>query len=178
MEFDTRFSPQSRYTPFYPLRYVYFRDESLYAMGFPLYSPKDPVLTQFLEKEQIKKEHSLEQTPYTPFVDEKAPLLPDGTLDIAFIQKYGLHIPDKMYLALGDNHAVSADSREFGFVPQENLRGAPDWIFSPPGSRFGHPNQPPYPFFNFPRTLIWILAGLCIATGIYWQKRRNKLPLL
>lgn len=178
MEFDTRFSPQSRYTPFYPLRYVYFRDNSLYAMGFPLYSPQDPALLQFLEKERSRKLYSSPQNPYMPFVDEKAPIKSDGSLDVEFIQTYGLRVPEKMYLVLGDNHAVSADSREFGFVPQENLRGAPDLIFSPPGSRFGPPNQPPYPFFNFPRSVIWLAAALAIGTSTYLQKRRNKLPLL
>ncbi len=82
-----------------------------------------------------------------------------------------------MYLVLGDNHAMSADSREFGFVPESNLRGSPDCIFWPPGPRFGVPNQPPYPFVNLPRSIVWSLSALCIAGGwIYWRKR-NRLPL-
>lgn len=73
---------------------------------------------------------------------------------------------------------MSADSREFGFVPEQNLKGAPDCIFWPPGPRFGSPNQPAYPFMNFPRAIMWtVVAGAILAYTLY-QKRRNKLPLL
>jgi signal peptidase I len=82
-----------------------------------------------------------------------------------------------MYLVLGDNHAMSADSRDFGFVPQENLRGAPDLIFWPPGPRFGFPNQPFYPLFNGPRAFVWFLAACCIIGGTIYWRRRNRLPL-
>lgn len=167
MEFDVRFSPNTRHTPFFPLRYVYFRNGDLYAMGEPLFSKEDPLLQSFIETEKKKS---------TPFLDKGAPLLADGTLDVEFIRANGLQVPEKMYLALGDNHAVSGDSREFGFVPQENLRGAPDWIFWPAGPRFGHPNQPPYPFINLPRVLVWTTALLCIGGSLIWRKKRNKLP--
>jgi len=177
MEFDTRFSPRDRYTPYFPLRYVYFRNGSFYALGAPIFSARDPVLIDFVAKEK-ELAAAPAQSPYLPFIDAGAPLLPDGSLDMSFIRKYGLTVPEKMYLALGDNHAVSADSREFGFVPQDNLRGTPDFVFWPPGSRFGHPNQPPYPFFNLPRSLIWALAGISICGGLYLQRRRNTIPKL
>jgi signal peptidase I len=178
MTFDIRFAPQNRYTPFLPPRYVYFRNGSLYAMGFPLFGTQDPTLMQFLEKEKERQKNSSQQNPYRPFIDEGAPLKENGELDVEFIQNYGLTVPENMYLVLGDNHAVSADSREFGFVPQENLRGAPSWILWPFGPRFGRPNQPPYPFFNFPSVVVWTVAALSIGGALYWQKRRNKLPLL
>ena len=178
MEFDTRFSPQSKYSPLYPLRYVYFRNDDLYVMGAPLFSKEDPLLIQFIEKENAKQAAASEQYPYAPFKGSKPPLKKDGSLDIEFIKNYGLTVPKKMYLVLGDNHAVSADSREFGFVPEENLKGAPDLIFWPPGSRFGHPNQPPYPFLNFPRSVIWLIIGLCIIGTLFIQRKRNKLPPL
>ncbi|MES2199351.1 MAG: signal peptidase I [Chlamydiota bacterium] len=178
MEFDTRFSPENRYTPYFPLRYVYFRDKSLYALGAPLMTSDDSTLVDFENKEAAKQTGSSTHHPYLPFMDMGPPTNPDGTLNIPFIQKYGLTVPKKTYLALGDNHAVSADSRVFGFVPQENLRGAPDFLFWPFGSRFGHPNQPPYPFINFPRSIIWILAATSIGGALYLQRKRNKLPLL
>jgi len=176
MEFNTSFSPQSRHTPYFPLRYVYFRNGSFYALGAPLFSPDDTTLVQFVQKEKEKAEKSA--TPYQPFVDRGPPLLADGSLDTAFIKEYGLNIPDKMYLALGDNHAISADSREFGFVPESNLRGAPDFIFWPPGSRFGHPNQPPYPFFNLPRSIVWVLGFSSIGIALYLQRKSRKIPRL
>ncbi len=178
MEFDTRFSPENRYTPYFPLRYVYFRNGSFYALGAPLLKSGDPILTAFEAKEKERQASSSPQQPYYPFIDNGPPLLADGKTDAAFIRKYGFTIPPKMYLALGDNHAVSADSRDFGFVPEDNIRGAPDFIFWPVGSRFGHPNQPPYPFFNFPRSVIWTLVALCLAITFVIQRKRNKLPLL
>ncbi len=178
MVFDTRFEPQSKYTPFFPMRYVYFRDKNLYAMGAPLFTAEDPKLLEFNIKEQSRQNNAPAQYPYVAFQDMGPPLNADGTIDKEHIKRFGLTIPEKMYLALGDNHAVSADSREFGFVPEENLRGVPDLIIWPPGSRFGHPNQPPYPLFNLPRTIIWTIAGFTIAASIIIQRRRNRIPKL
>jgi signal peptidase I len=178
MEFDTRFSPQSKNTPFIPFRYVYFRDQSFYAMGAPLFFQEDPNLIEFVKKEKSRKDAAPDLYPYRPFIDNGPPLLSDGSIDIEFIKTYGLTIPAKMYLALGDNHAISADSREFGFVPEENLKGAPDLVFWPPGKNFGDPNTPPYPFFNFPRGVIWSIVALSVLGSILWKRRRDKLPPL
>ena len=175
IEFDTRIMPQNKYLPIFPSRYLYFRDGALYAMGAPLFLREDPMLEHFSQLE-ISKQASIPN--YEPFVDQGAPLLSDGTINSALVRQLGLSIPEKMYLMLGDNHAMSADSREFGFVPEKNLKGAPDFIFWPPGSRFGHPNQPPYPFMNFPRSVVWVLVAIsAIGYSIYY-KRKNKLPLL
>lgn len=176
MEFNTSFSPQSRHTPYFPLRYVYFRNGSFYALGAPLFSADDTALIKFVQKEKEKAEKS--PLPYQPFIDRGPPLLADGSLDTAFIKEYGLNIPNKMYLGLGDNHAISADSREFGFVPESNLRGSPDFIFWPPGSRFGHPNQPPYPFFNLPRSIVWVIGFSSIGIALYFQRKSRKIPPL
>lgn len=177
MEFDMRFAPQTRNQRFFPARYAYFRNHDLYLLGAPILAKEDPTLTQFLSREQQRANLSSAQTPYHPFADSGPPLLQDGTVDAAFIKQYGLKIPSKMYLALGDNHAMSADSREFGFVPQDNLRGGPEWIFWPLGERFGSPNQVPYPWITFPRLFIWGLAVLICL--IFWglHHRKNSLPL-
>lgn len=178
IEFDTRVMPPNSYANLFPSRYVYFRHGALYAMGAPLFLPSDPMLQVFTQIELSKLGPIPEASTYRPFIDHGAPVYPDGTLNKNLVEEFGLTIPEKMYLVLGDNHAMSADSREFGFVPQENLKGAPDLIFWPPGPRFGPPNQMPYPFMNFPRSIMWILVGISITGYLLYQKKRNKLPLL
>ena len=34
-----------------------------------------------------------------------------------------VRVPEKSYVALGDNRPNSADSRFWGYVPEENIRG-------------------------------------------------------
>ena len=88
--------------------------------------------------------------PYLPFDDAKAPYAEEEKIDAEFIRKNGLVVPDKMYLALGDNHAMSADSRQFGFVPEDNIRGGPSFLFWPLGERWGTLPQPIYPHLTSP----------------------------
>lgn len=177
MEFDMRFSPQLKNQRLVPARYTYFRDGDLYLLGAPILKKDDPILINFLKREDARKALSNPQSAYVPFADAGPPLKPDGSLNDDLIRKFGIRIPPNMYLVLGDNHAMSSDSREFGFVPEQNLRGAPDFIFWPPGHRWGFPNQPSYPFFNGPRTAIWIIAGIFIVLGTWYWRRRNHLPL-
>jgi len=175
MEFDTRYSPQSKEQVLSPSRYAYFRDGDLYLLGAPVLLKDDPTLLRFIEREEKKKETN--GGSYVPFVDAGPPLLANGSLDIEKIQTCGLKIPPKAYLALGDNHAASGDSREFGFVPEANLRGGPSFIFWPPGPRFGAPNQPPYPWFNPGRLVIWIIGAVGFGTWGFVHRRRSRLPL-
>ncbi len=172
MEWDIRFSPSAQQYRLTPARYAYYRQGDLYLLGAPIFLKSEEELQQFVKEEQQKSSRA-----YTPFVDAGPPFNAEGELNRDLIHQNGLLIPKGMYLVLGDNHAMSADSREFGFVPQSNLRGAPDLIFWPPGDRLGHPNQSPYPFFNIPRTIVWILAGLCITGGSLYWRRRHTLPL-
>lgn len=164
MEWDARFLGADKRWHLTPARYAYFREGTLYVMGKPFLSPDSATLQELLQSN-------------TPFIDKGPPLTSEGTLDVAFIQQNGLLIPEGQYLALGDNHAMSADSREFGFVPASNLRGAPNIIFWPPGERWGHPNQPSYPLFNLPRSVVWVLAGISITGATIYWRRRNTLPL-
>jgi signal peptidase I len=173
IEWDTRFSPLIKNQRLMPARYTYFRNGDLYLLGNPVLTRDNPTLQNFLLKEQQRAQSS---TAYQPFIDAGAPIR-DGHLDVAFIRQNGILVPPKSYLVLGDNHAMSADSREFGFVPESNLRGGPDFIFWPPGSRWGVPNQPSYPFMNLPRTIVWVLALICIGGGTLYWRRNNRLPL-
>ncbi len=177
IEFDMRFAPQVKNQRLAPARYTYFRNGDLYLLGAPILKKEDPALLNFLNREESRKAASNPQNPYAPFIDAGPPLHEDGSLNVELIKHYGIRIPSKTYLALGDNHAMSADSREFGFVPQDNLRGGPDFIFWPPGSRWGTPNQPPYALFNGPRSIVWLIAGISITLGTIYWRRRNHLPL-
>jgi signal peptidase I len=161
MEFNNAFMPLSKDQDLRPARYAYFRDHDLYVMGKPLFNHNEPELAEFLEKEIQNHDKA--------FVDRGPPLKEDGSLDKEFIQKYGLVIPDKMYLMLGDNHAQSADSREFGFVPESNLRGKVGFLVWPFDSRFGFLPQNATPWLNFSSFVIYCLtlAGIWIY---YWYR--------
>jgi signal peptidase I len=176
IEWDTRFSPQVKNQRLVPARYAYFREGELFLLGVPIFLKGDLELADYLAREQARAKASNPQAPYKPFED-LGPPIKNGTIDIDFVRQNGILVPSDMYLVLGDNHAMSADSREFGFVPQQNLRGAPSLIFWPPGNRLGFPNQPSYPFLNGPRTFVWVLAALSITLGTIYWRRRNALPL-
>lgn len=135
--------------PFYqPARFAYFRNGDLYVMGSPVLLKDDPTLSQL------------------SFVDSGSP-----TDEV--IQKYGLKIPEGHYLVLGDNHAMSADSRFFGFVPEENLQGTPSFIFWPPGSNFGFPNQASYPYFTISNVVVWSIVAIVLV--VWWIFHRRNL---
>lgn len=162
IDMDTLFSPSSENTYFYPHRYAYFREGSLYLMGGAIVDKEDPVLMKFVENEVKQEKLSTERRPYIAFKDRGAPLK-EGTIDRKFIKAFGLEIPPKQYLVLGDNHAMSADSRVFGFLPEENLQGVPEITVWPPSS-IGKPNQPPYPLFTIPRMIVWgVACGIALA---------------
>jgi signal peptidase I len=170
IHFDTRAASEQGGDWLGTERFAYFREGTLHVMGVPLLYPNDPTLADFLLREEKKQAAASIQNPYTPFIDQNPP-------SFETIKEYGLVVPEKTYLVLGDNFAMSADSRDFGFVPEGNLRGAPAFIFWPFGSRIGAPNQPSAPWTTLPNFLIWGFACLAaVAWGIY-QKQKYKLPL-
>ena len=174
IECDIRFLPVYHDQTILPSRYAYFRDGDLYLMGAKVLDKNSKVITEYIEGEKFKEERVLN---YIPFVDRGAPVKEDGSLDLEMIKTYGLRVPAKHYFVLGDNHAMSGDSRDFGFVPESNLRGIPSFIFWGPDNRVGFPNGSTYPFFTMPRILIWL--GLLAAYGIYVfvQSKMYSLPL-
>lgn len=167
IDFDKRLAKGAHFDT---SRYAYFRDGDLYVMGAPLFKKDDPVLTAFVANEKEREASSMVKDSYVPFVDSGPP-------DNEKIKQYGMLIPPESYLALGDNFAMSADSRDFGFVPQGNLRGSPSFIFWPPGSRFGPPVQPSFPWFTLPNVVIWIIALICFGLWFIYHKRHHRLPL-
>lgn len=177
IEMNTQVEPYHRNQPFFPNRYIYFRDGDLYAMGGVVMEKEDPILVSFHKREEKKEKISTSKSPYVAFKDYGAPLDSNGQLDKSFIKTFGLQIPENHYLMLGDNHAMSQDSRYFGPVPQQNLQGAPSLIIWPPGERWGTPNQKPYPLLTLPRMIVW---GIAAAIALIWyliHRRRIKRPI-
>lgn len=176
IDFLNFYEPEGERNRLFPHRYAYFRDGDLYLMGSPILTKDDPVLKEFIKKEKEKESLSSQEKPYTAFIDHGAPVK-EGKLDRSFIEKFGLNVPDKHYFVLGDNHAMSADSRIFGFVPESNLQGAPSLLIWPPGDRFGFPNQKAYPFFNAPRLIVWGIFLLIVAAYLLYRRREKSRPL-
>jgi signal peptidase I len=163
IEMNNSYEPQGTYQLNYPSRYAYFRNGDLYTMGAPLLKKGSETLQKFAEREEKKEKQSSAEKPYIAFKDYGPPLK-NGQIDTDFIKTFGVHVPDKMYFALGDNHAMSADSRVFGFIPEDNLQGAPSLILWP-ADRMGMPWQKPYPILNAPRLIVW---GFILIIGAVW----------
>lgn len=53
-----------------------------------------------------------------PYIPEENVILPK-----TFIGETPVEVPENMYVMIGDNRPVSSDSREWGFVPEENIVG-------------------------------------------------------
>jgi signal peptidase I len=160
----------------FPHRYAYFRDGSLYLLGAPIVKKEDPLLIAFNLREKEREAKATKTKPYVAFKDYGSPLK-EGKLDVEFIRTFGITVPEKAYLVLGDNHAMSSDSRVFGFVPQANLQGAPVWIIWPPGDRLGPPSQKPYPFLNLPRAIIWSIALVLFLLWYSYHRWRLSRPI-
>jgi len=174
IHFNTLYKPLRPNQAFVPQRFTYFRDGDLFVMGTPILQQADSALEKFVEKELEKQKNSSAQAPYIAFVDHGPPMK-DGKIDVEFIKAFGLKIPGDAVLALGDNYAMSADSRDFGFVPVHNLRGSPAFTFWPPGSRIGKLPQPSYSWVRTPNVLVWAGAILIIFIAWFWaQKKRKK----
>lgn len=174
--FDTNYSPSAKDTGRFPHRYAYFRDGDFYLLGTRVFEKDDPLLKSFNAREAKKASLATPQAPYVAFRDYGPPLK-DGKFDADFIRTFGVTVPENNYMVLGDNHAMSSDSRVFGFVPQNNLQGAPSLIIWPPGDRLGSPPQKPYPFMNIPRAVVWSCAALIALLWYLYHRWSIKRPV-
>lgn len=171
IQFNTHFSPDEN--PYlFPSRYAYFRDGALFLMGKEVIGKDDKTLATFKLSEAAKEQADPN---YIAFKDFGAPVK-DGEFDAEFIRTFGITIPEKNYLVLGDNHAMSSDGRIFGFVPEQNLEGAPSLILWPPGDRQGFLSDSPYPTFNTPRTIVWIVGGIAATLYFGWLEYHKRRP--
>lgn len=177
VEVDTAFSPNGVNQTLFPQRYAYFRDGDLYLLGAPILKKGDPALETFHTREKKREQQSTAARPYIAFKDYGPPLKEDGTIDIDFVRTFGVTVPEGQYMVMGDNHAMSSDSRIFGFVPQRNLQGAPSLIIWPPGDRLGAPLQKPYPILNVPRMIVWSIAALILIVWYLIHRRNLRRPI-
>ncbi|MGE3954817.1 MAG: signal peptidase I [Parachlamydiales bacterium] len=169
IDFNTSLEP-NRFEAPYPNRYAFYRDGDLYLLAHPIFTSEDPSLKAFIAAEEERASASL---PYHPFVDQGPPLQ-NGEIDRAKLKKLGLRVPEKGYLALGDNYANSGDSRVFGFVPEDNIRGAPSFIFWPAGKRWGVPFMPPNPWLTPAGIVVWGIALLILIGWLLWSRRESR----
>ncbi|SYX09129.1 Signal peptidase I T,signal peptidase I,signal peptidase I,Peptidase S24-like [Chlamydia poikilotherma] len=176
INFSSFFIPKNpKYNPL-PSRYAFYNQGNLYVMDSPIFIKNDPALQKFIESEKAKQEASSEDRPYIGFID-RGPPPQDLEQFSTFIHNFGIQIPEGYVLVLGDNYPMSADSREFGFVPIENLLGSPLWIFWPLG-HFGHLKNVPAPT-TLPGYLVNSLAlgfFVYIFGHMYYQRHRRLFP--
>lgn len=166
IEFSSYYAPSNADQLAYPARYAYFRDGDLYVMGAKLFSKDDETLKSFVAKEKEKQSKATAASPYIGFLDSGAP-------DKEKIKAFGLKVPEKHYVVLGDNHAMSGDSRYFGFVPEDNLEGTPKFILWPPGPRWGWATHKYYPWLTIPN--IFVGSVVILISGIWYLYHRRKL---
>jgi signal peptidase I len=176
IEMNNYFSPEQGIEAAFPHRYAYFREGTLYLMGVPVIRKEDETLLKFEKREEEKQAKASLSKPYVAFKDYGPPLK-EGKINAEFIKNFGITVPEKEYLVLGDNHAMSSDSRVFGFVPEANLQGAPCWIIWPPGDRLGAPPQKPYPFMNIPRAVVWSVVALICALWYAYHRWKISKPI-
>lgn len=176
IDFNSLYRPTSKDQRYVPHRYVYFRDGALYSMGGKIMDANDPHLISFNQREKEREMNSKENAPYLAFKDYGAPFK-DGKIDGEFIKQFGLKIPEKNYLVLGDNHAMSGDSRAFGFLPEANIQGAPSIIIWPPGDRLGPPPQKSYPIFTVPRLIVWSVVLILVAIWYAYYSWKIRQPI-
>jgi len=169
IEWHQHFLPKVKNQYLTPSRYAYFRDNELYLLGKPIFKENDLTLQKFIENEELL---ATSVNSYEPFIDSGPPLLENNELDVQKIMENGLKIPEKSYLAMGDNHANSSDSRDFGFVPQDNIKGSANFIFWPP-NRWGKTLQPSFPPISFPKVFVWVIfSGVMVVIVIVYKKRK------
>lgn len=172
IECNRLLSPERGCDDFLPARYVYFREGDLVTMNGAFMLKDDPVLQAFNASEKEKASHPNSVHAYIPFKDYGPPLNSDGTIDKAFIEKYGYKIPEQRLLMLGDNYAMSNDSRSFGPVPYTQLRGSPLFAFFPPHSAFTPLAQPKLsPLGYIPLIVIGVLILIGFLEMIFFIRK-------
>jgi signal peptidase I len=168
IEMHTAFSPHHKNQNYYPSRYAYYREGALHLLGAQLFDKDHPTLQALHEKE---KNASM------PFIDHGPPLNKDRSFDKKFISMYGLHIPKESYFLLGDNHAMSSDSRDFGFVPEKDIRGSAGPLLWSPGPRWGHPSHPHFSWITPSTCIVWAIFIIVATLSYLYARKKEQYPI-
>lgn len=158
-------------------RFAYFREGALYVMGGAIFLAEDAVLQQFIKEEEVREATSSVYLPYYAFKD-RGPPVRDGVVDVEFLHAFGLRIPEGHFLALGDNFAMSGDSRDFGFVPESNLRGSPLALLWPFGKRWGEMPQTPASWWRVPNLVVFVIVTVVIVGWMWYWRVARRTPVL
>jgi signal peptidase I len=175
--FNQLFDPIAPFQPYNPQRFAYWKEGALNLMGSPLLLSGEKETENLIKSEKKKESQSGSLAPYIAFVDRGPPLKDNGQVDIDKIRHFGLKVPDDAIMGLGDNYAGSSDSRTFGFIPLDNLRGSPVFTFWPFSSRFGYLKQPGYAIITLPNMISWILGGVVVLIVILYTRRKANRSL-
>lgn len=145
-----------------PFRYVYFDNGSLKCLDQVIMQRDDPTLTQFIQDELHASELTAQL--YPAFIDEGLPTKEKIKLE-------GLCLGPQEVMLLGDNHAGSGDSRDFGLATYDHLQGSPLWRFWPLSSLKTGIDSP-HRGINRYDAIIWgFLALLCLMFDRWRQWR-------
>lgn len=152
--------------PVLPSRYVYFREGHLCLFNQVIFSKDDPLLKQYVKDQQRTLQG---------IVDAGKPSKAD-------ILSFGFSVPQGHVLMLGDQYAISEDSRAFGCVPIEYLKGHALWKIWPL-SRVGLLAQPPITLLSSPHTIIVgviasIISLIYLRRWKRWKKAKQHLATL
>ena len=151
-----------------PTRFAYYKDGDLYVMGIPVFLKGEPALKLF-EGQEITRQ--AKDYSYFAFQDMGSPDIPP--IDYSFFKEFGYKVPEGEYLLLGDNPAMSLDSRFFGPVPETNIQGTPVLLFWPPGTRWGRPLQP-HLLPSIYTIAFFAAAGIGTIAYMAYQHRKTK----
>lgn len=162
LDWNKNSKASANYSPQLIKRFAYFNEGDLYCMGHLIYAKDDPVLIRFVQSEQMRQKAD---PSYFPFVDEGVPTKER-------VEEKGLTIPKDQLLVLGDNHALSGDSRFFGPIPQSNIEGRPVAIIWPPSSFALSLKQNPLTWAQMLPTALYYLTFLLIILGVWGYNRR------
>jgi signal peptidase I len=171
IECSLYFCPKSAADEMLPSRYVYFRDGDLITMNGVWLNKADEALTRFNAHE---KEKADKQSSYVAFRDYGPPLK-EGKIDTAFIKQYGFKLQEKQTLMLGDNYAMSSDSRSFGPVPYTQLKGSPLFVFFPPSDAFKWLPQPPLSIFGYLPVIAFAIIVLAMILEVIFSTSKYLL---
>lgn len=128
VNWDERYLPAPSFS-LSPHRYAYYRFGAFYVMNTMVYDKEHPRFQEYLQH-HIELEKDIQG--YLSFKDQPLPQLEEHRRQ--FIVEKGFRVPKNHFLAFGDNYADSADSRVFGPVSYNAIRGTPFCILWPPSS--------------------------------------------